>query len=212
MGETMGPSGVCRVRVVRALRRPSASTSSRCAAAAAGQGRNGQLGSGHDHQSRRPLPSSRNHPNATPLHSACPCSCSFQPLTLQVLLSPRLHSCRLVAVVHKCQVAQVQHSGNGAEHSILQHGTEQALGRRAGSTAVYCSRQCLYNPAHGRALPAAQPGQHREQHAATNSTTAGKTRTCSASGMPTTLMERRVRRYSSALLTPRRSKQLDWER
>lgn len=30
--------------------------------------------------------------------------------------------------------------------------------------------------------------------------------------MPTTLMERRVRRYSSALLTPRRSKQLDWDR
>ena len=82
--------------------------------------------------------------------------------------------------------------------------------------------QYKHQPDAVKAGAAQQAGRPAAQCKAKTSTKANKqankqkqhstARTCSGSGMPTTLMERRVRRYSSALLTPRRSKQLDWDR
>jgi len=56
----------------------------------------------------------------------CPCRPSAPLLTLQVLLSACLHSCRLVASIHKHHIAEVQHGSNSAEHRVLQGSAEQA--------------------------------------------------------------------------------------
>ena len=140
-----------------------------------------------------------------PRHS--PSRCSSVPASTAAASSPASTKVRLP----RCSTAAtVQNTASCRWHRTSFEAKHRGCAGQRSLTTNAARRHHLPGHSHsstrGTTLP--RPAACNHAHAALKA----RVRTCSGSGMPTTLMERRVRRYSSALLTPRRSKQLDWDR